>query len=59
MPQTAAEIAKDLAVAALHAQPNVVAPQRAAVGDESVVAAEVARLFTQIFNAIRGLPGMN
>jgi len=49
---TLAEIAKDLTVAALHAQPAVVAP-KGTISDEDQVAREVARLFTVILQTLQ------
>lgn len=53
MPQTATDIAKDLAIAAIHAQPQSIAPRTAGVGDERTVGQEAAQLYLQILNALR------
>jgi hypothetical protein len=53
MPQTATEIAKDLAIAAIHAQPQSIAPRAAGPGDERTVGQEAAQLYLQILNVLR------
>jgi hypothetical protein len=54
MPQTAAEIAKDLTIAAIQAQPAVVAPRApGAIGDEASLGQQVALVFKEILSAIK------
>lgn len=53
MAQTAAELAKDLAVAAIQAQPAVVAPRAPGQGgDAAALGQEAAIVFITILNAI-------
>ncbi len=53
MPQTVTEIAKDLAIAAIHAQPQSIAPRTAGAGDERTVGQEAAQLYLQIPSVLR------
>jgi hypothetical protein len=59
MPQTAAEIAKDLTIAAIQAHPKVVEPRApGATGDETALATQVAAVFTKILSEIKSeIPG--
>ena len=54
MPQNAAEIAKDLTIAAIQAQPAVIAVAAGKYGDAAELGREVGKVFDAIYDAIKG-----